>query len=80
MKSVRCGDLGFECGYEVEAETEGGLLRQVAEHATAVHQITVTPTLVAQVGRSSKSSNLTRTCPGPECAVLPSSPALWTSA
>lgn len=49
MKSVRCGDLGFECGYEVEAETEGELLRQVAEHATAVHQITVTPTLIAQV-------------------------------
>lgn len=49
MKSIECRDLGFACGYEVETETEDDLLRQVAEHATAVHQLTVTPELVAQV-------------------------------
>jgi predicted small metal-binding protein len=49
MKSIDCRELGFTCGYEVETENEDDLLRQVAEHATAVHQLTVTPELVAQV-------------------------------
>lgn len=48
MKSIECRDLGLACGYEIEAETEDDLLRQVAEHATAVHQLTVTPELVAR--------------------------------
>lgn len=49
MKSIQCRALGFTCGYQVEAETEDDLLQQVAAHAIAVHQLTVTPDLVAQV-------------------------------
>jgi predicted small metal-binding protein len=37
MKSIRCRDLGFTCGYEIEAETEDDLLQHVAEHATALN-------------------------------------------
>jgi len=49
MKSIQCSDLGFNCGYQVERETEDDLLQQVAEHAAAAHQLTITPELVTQV-------------------------------
>lgn len=48
-KTIRCRDLGFDCDAVVRAETEEDALRQVAEHAKAVHGIeTVPPEVVAQ--------------------------------
>ena len=49
MKHLRCNHLGFDCDYEVEAETEEELLQQVAQHAEQVHNLEVTPELVEQV-------------------------------
>lgn len=49
MKQLKCRDLGFDCNYEVHAETEAKLLEQVAEHAEQVHHLEVTPELVEQV-------------------------------
>lgn len=49
MKVLRCRDAGFDCEGVVRAESEEDLLRQVAEHAQAVHGVEVTPELVEQV-------------------------------
>ena len=49
MKMIRCRDLGFDCEGVVKAETEEELLQQVAAHAEEVHNLKVTPEVVAQV-------------------------------
>lgn len=49
MKVVRCRDVGFDCEGVVRAENEEEVLRQVAEHASTVHNVDVTPELAAQV-------------------------------
>ncbi|RME84463.1 MAG: DUF1059 domain-containing protein [Caldilineae bacterium] len=49
MKVLRCRDLGFDCDGVVEAATEEELLRQVAAHAEQVHQVKVTPEIIAEV-------------------------------
>jgi len=49
MKRLRCQDLGFDCGYEIEAETEEEILSLAAAHALSVHHLDVTPELVDQV-------------------------------
>ncbi len=49
MKVLRCRDVGFDCDGVVRAESEEELLRQVAEHAQAVHDVEVTPELAEQV-------------------------------
>ena len=49
MKVVRCRDVGFDCEGVVRAESEEEVLRQVAEHARAAHNVEVTPELAAQV-------------------------------
>ena len=38
-KVVRCRDVGFDCDGVVRAETEEEVLRQVAAHAKAVHNV-----------------------------------------
>ena len=38
-KVVRCRDVGFDCDGVVRAETEEEVLKQVAAHAKAVHNI-----------------------------------------
>ena len=40
-KVVRCRDVGFDCEGVVRAETEEDVLRQVAAHAKAVHNLEV---------------------------------------
>ena len=49
MKVVHCCDLGFDCDGVVRADAEETLLKQVAEHASTVHKIEVTPEMVEQV-------------------------------
>jgi predicted small metal-binding protein len=49
MKVLYCREVGFDCEGVVRAESEEDLLRQVAEHAQAVHGVEVTPELVEQV-------------------------------
>lgn len=38
-KLLRCSDVGFDCGYEIRADTEEELMKKVAEHAAEVHDI-----------------------------------------
>jgi predicted small metal-binding protein len=51
-KVVRCSDVGFNCEGVVRAETEEEVLKQVAAHAKAVHNLeTVSAEVVAKVRR-----------------------------
>ena len=52
LKTVRCGDVGFECKWVHFAESEEGLLKAVAVHAKKVHSMQVqevTPDFVEKV-------------------------------
>jgi len=49
-KVVRCRDVGFDCDGVVRAETEEEVLKQVAAHAKAVHDLeTVSEEVIAKV-------------------------------
>ncbi len=39
MKVLRCRDVGFDCEGVMRAETEAEILRQAAEHAKTVHNL-----------------------------------------
>ena len=39
-KVMRCRDVGMDCDFEARAETEEELLKKVAEHAWATHDMT----------------------------------------
>jgi len=47
-KVVRCRDVGFDCDGLVRAETEEEVLKQVAAHAKAVHNIEAVPAEVVE--------------------------------
>lgn len=36
-KLLRCSDVGFDCGYEIRADTEDEVMKKAAEHAAEVH-------------------------------------------
>ena len=38
-KESRCSDVGFDCGFEVRADTEEELMKKVSEHAEEVHDM-----------------------------------------
>jgi len=38
-KVLRCRDIGFDCDYEVRAETEDEILKKAAEHAQTAHNM-----------------------------------------
>ena len=47
---VNCRDVGFDCDGIIKAENEEQLMKQVAEHAGDVHNVTeVAPELVEKV-------------------------------
>ncbi len=49
-KVVRCRDVGFDCDGVVRAETEEEVLKQVAAHAKAVHNLeTVSEEVIEKV-------------------------------
>lgn len=39
MKSLRCGDAGFNCAAVIRAETSDEIMEQVAIHAREVHHL-----------------------------------------
>jgi len=49
MKTLHCADAGFDCKAVVQAETVEEVLAQAAEHAKAVHGVSVTPELAEQI-------------------------------
>ena len=49
-KQLRCRDVGLNCDFEARGDTVEEVLRQAAEHARSVHQITeMPPELAAKV-------------------------------
>lgn len=50
MKKLHCRDLGFDCTKVIEAESEGEILTQAAEHAQVVHGLQeISPEVVEAV-------------------------------
>ena len=49
MKTLNCSDIGFDCKAVVKANTDDEILRIAAEHAQAVHGVTVTPEIAEQI-------------------------------
>ena len=49
MKTLHCSDIGFDCKAVVKANTDEEILRIAAEHAQAVHGVTVTPDIAEQI-------------------------------
>ena len=49
MKTLACGELVPGCAATIRAETEDEILAQAGRHAVEVHDLAVTPELVAQV-------------------------------
>ena len=48
-KLLKCRDLGFDCDAEVRADSVDEILAIAGEHAKSVHNVDVTPELVAAV-------------------------------
>lgn len=49
-KMLRCSDVGLDCDAVIRAETEGELMKKVAEHAKDAHGMTeISPETVAKV-------------------------------
>jgi len=49
-KKLACRDLGFDCGYEIEADTEQEILEAAARHAHDAHGLqSVPPEVIEQV-------------------------------
>ena len=49
MKRLRCRDAGFDCDYEIQAETTDEILQKAAEHVQSVHNLELTPEMAEQV-------------------------------
>lgn len=49
MKTLHCSDAGFNCDAVVKANTEEEVLNIAAQHAQAVHGVTVTPEMAEQI-------------------------------
>ena len=47
-KTVSCRDVGMDCDFVAKGETEQDILRQAAEHARTVHNMTEIPPDVAE--------------------------------
>jgi len=46
LASIKCGDLGMDCSFEVKGTTEREIIRQLIEHMESEHNI---PVLTADV-------------------------------
>lgn len=53
MKALRCRDIGFDCAAVLRAETEDEILRQLAEHAKIVHNLSeISEHAIAKIRRA----------------------------
>jgi predicted small metal-binding protein len=41
-KQLNCADVGFDCGAQINADTEDEVMAQAAEHAKSVHGMSET--------------------------------------
>ena len=51
-KTLNCRDVGPDCDYVARGDSEDDIMRQVAEHARAVHHIDPVPPDLLQKARS----------------------------
>lgn len=49
MKTLNCGDAGFDCEGKISGESEEEILSQAAEHARTEHNVEVTPEMADQL-------------------------------
>ena len=50
MKVLHCSDLGMDCDFQAQGETEQEVMQKAAEHAKSSHKIDeITPDLAVQV-------------------------------
>lgn len=49
MKTLRCRDLGYTCGFEAQGTTVEEILQKAAKHATEDHKLVVTPQMAEAV-------------------------------
>ncbi|GAB4026014.1 DUF1059 domain-containing protein [Spirosoma gilvum] len=49
MKTLYCKEVGFDCPAVVKADSDEEVLHQAAQHAHAVHGVTVTPEMAEQI-------------------------------
>jgi len=43
MPSIKCKDIGMECGFEVKDEDEGEMMQILALHAEKTHKMKTIP-------------------------------------
>jgi predicted small metal-binding protein len=51
MKTLRCRDAGFDCDFEIRAQTVEEVLQRAAEHEADVHQVEVSPEFTQHVSQ-----------------------------
>jgi predicted small metal-binding protein len=51
MKTLRCRDAGFDCDFEIRAQTVEEVIRLAAQHVSDVHQVEVMPEMAQQVSQ-----------------------------
>jgi predicted small metal-binding protein len=55
MPSFKCKDIGMDCPFEAEADTEKELMAKVAKHAKEAHGIeTISPELQDKIKQAIK--------------------------
>jgi predicted small metal-binding protein len=54
MASLKCKDLGMNCGFEVKDQDESELMDIVALHAKKTHNLTPNPELVDKIKKAIK--------------------------
>lgn len=55
MVSIKCKDVGINCGFEVSAKTEAELMKKIAEHASKEHNMkTIPPDVMEKVKKAIK--------------------------
>ena len=55
-KQLDCKDLGFDCGFEVKADSDDQIIQAAGVHARETHGLEVTPELASKVAGAIKSA------------------------
>ena len=55
MPSFKCKDIGMDCRFETTANTEGELMKKIAEHGSQAHDMkTIPPEVMEKVKKAIK--------------------------
>lgn len=54
--SFKCSTIGFDCGFETNADTKDSLMKQITSHAKEVHKMdSISPDLAKRVESAIKT-------------------------